>query len=262
VFDWLPGDDSLAIQGLEFRDSIFTDANTNAEFENAVVRLYITNRPDPDSWFFVSYTTTFQVNDSEGSPVANATVTITDKDSNQIYDGVTNAQGSVEVVLNDFRVRGDIKTEYATYTVVASSGGNQIQQQFNADSKQTINLLVSNNVSMSSAAIETLLSDNTLNNYSFAFVTDDSLGMESYAVNSSRSPEYTIHVENGTELQSALQNDENRADITGADESTTLNKNPGRTSVSLNEVSDFRNDFELTDMLWKEFDFTKLSMDY
>lgn len=130
-----------AIKGINFVDNRYTDVLSQQIFETSQVGNWPSG-PETSSWFINSYTTTFQINNSLGIPLANAAVTIVDKDGNEVFAGTSDANGQLSVVLDEFKMHGDVKTEYGPYTITVTALGEQIVQQFSVDMKQTIELTV------------------------------------------------------------------------------------------------------------------------
>ncbi|NLX56285.1 MAG: hypothetical protein GXY58_14345, partial [Planctomycetaceae bacterium] len=128
-----------AIENLKWVDNAYYDATSQTLLKNASV-LNSNGAVDPYSSFIHSFTTTFQVTNAQGAAVANAAVTVVDKDNREVFAGTTDANGQVAAVLDEFRTQGDVKTTYGPYRVTAGGDGSQAEQQFDADHTQTIRL--------------------------------------------------------------------------------------------------------------------------
>lgn len=134
---------------IEFRDPVFADQATEDAFANGEVRK-TTGQVDPLSSYAVSWTTTFQVNDEQGQPIAGAAVTVVDKNGIEVFSGTTDANGSSVATLKQFATAGDVKTEYGPYTVQALADSSESTLNFEADSTQTLVLQVAPSVGSNS----------------------------------------------------------------------------------------------------------------
>jgi hypothetical protein len=127
---------------IEFRDPVFVDAETRNEFETALVaKTYGT--ADPLSSFTVSWSANFMVKDSNAQALSNATVTIADKDGNQVFTGTTDTNGKIGAVLKQYKVEGNVKTEYSPYLVTVTSGTVTKTLNVTADQIQTVEINLS-----------------------------------------------------------------------------------------------------------------------
>lgn len=130
-----------AVQDVRWVDNSYFDTTSQTLLKNASV-LNSDGAEDPYSSFIHSFTTTFQVTDAQGVAVANAAVTVVDKDNREVFSGTTDANGQVSVVLDEFRTQGSTKTTYSPYTAAATSGELSGSQEFTADQIQTITAVV------------------------------------------------------------------------------------------------------------------------
>ncbi len=129
---------TLTVRDLRFQDTLFHDETARQLLNNAMVINHYTGDPDTYSSFIVSYTTTVRVHDAMGTAVGDASVTITDTDGNEVFSGTTDANGEVQMLLDEFRTEGSTKSAYGPYTVTVSSSGQQTELQFSADQAQTV----------------------------------------------------------------------------------------------------------------------------
>jgi len=131
--------DARAIRGLRFVDTTYTDALSRQVFmTNAIGNHFAQQVTDAESYFFSGYSTTFVVKDAGASPLANAAVSIVDNGGNSVFSGSSDANGQVTVLLNEFKMQGDQKSDFGPYTVTVQYGGEQGQQQFSADQVQDV----------------------------------------------------------------------------------------------------------------------------
>lgn len=91
------------------------------------------------SVFAKAWTITVYVDDTGGDPVAGAAISIEDTDTNEVFTGVTDANGLCIVVLEEYSVLGATKTSFNDYTVTAVSSDTQAQA-VTADATKTINI--------------------------------------------------------------------------------------------------------------------------
>ncbi|MEK7217908.1 MAG: fibronectin type III domain-containing protein, partial [Patescibacteria group bacterium] len=131
---------ALTIRDLRFVDNVYADAASRQLLSDSPVHNEYNNGIDVYSSFLHGFTTAFAVTDSQNAPVANAAITVTDKDNRQVFSGTTDASGTISAILDEFRTLGDVKTSYSPYTVTASANGKQVEQQFTADRTQTLTL--------------------------------------------------------------------------------------------------------------------------
>lgn len=123
-------------------DTIYADGSAQTYVANATTKsepIYSGN-PNTGMTVSISWTTTITVKDTSNQPIAGATVTVKDKDDNEVYSGETDANGSVSAVLKEFQIHGATKTSYNDYTVTVTKGGDSKQQTFTADKKQTLTM--------------------------------------------------------------------------------------------------------------------------
>jgi len=129
------------IENLKWVDNSYYDAASQTLLKNASV-LNFNGAVDPYSSFIHSFTTTLRVVDGSDTPLAGAAVVLTDKDDAEVYSGETGDDGTVDVVVDEFRTVGDVKTSYSPYTLSATHGELSGSQEFTADQIQTITAVV------------------------------------------------------------------------------------------------------------------------
>ena len=127
---------------ITFVDPEFYDATTKTLFTDSPILAYLGDVHTMES-FICAWTTTIAVKNASGDPVPSATVTIKDKDETVVYSGAADENGEAEVVLDEFRTLGDVKTSYNPYTAAATSGELSGSDEFTADKTQTITVVVS-----------------------------------------------------------------------------------------------------------------------
>lgn len=123
---------------IRFADTTFTNPWTRNVFETAITRvpLIYSGIPEYRMAFSSLWTTTVQVRNSAGAPVANQTVTIRNTQGTQVFSGVTDGSGRVTTLLAQFRTQGDQKTTYSPYTITVGS----VTQQMTANGPQTVTI--------------------------------------------------------------------------------------------------------------------------
>ena len=139
---------------ISFLDTSFEDAASRAYLGSAIARTASRygGLPDNRIAFNQKWTTTIQVNDSGSTALPNAQVTITDKLGNQVFSGLSNANGQVVTALTEFQTQGGTKTGNNPFTVTANSNGQQVQQQFTADKTQTVTVQITGPVGSGSSS--------------------------------------------------------------------------------------------------------------
>jgi len=129
------------VHDLKWVDNAYFDATSKTLLTNASV-LNGWGGVDSSSSFIHSFTTTLRVEDGSDTPLAGAAVVLTDKDDAEVYSGETGDDGTVDVVVDEFRTVGDVKTSYSPYTASATSGELSGSDEFTANKVQTITVTV------------------------------------------------------------------------------------------------------------------------
>lgn len=114
----------FTVENLRFIDNIYADALTKQLFEDSLV--YHDSVIDPNSWFINSYTTVIEVRDAFGDLVSGADVNIVNNQAALVFSGVSDVNGRVSVVLDQFRTQGSSKTEFNPYVITVSASNEQI----------------------------------------------------------------------------------------------------------------------------------------
>ena len=123
-----------------FLDTTFADTPSRTYLESATTRQdsRFGGGLNNEIAFDLSWTTTIQVGTSGGQAVSNVGVTIKDKTGAVVSSGMTDGNGRFNATLAQFSTQGGTKTDFGAFTATVMSDGVQINQQFNAEGIQTI----------------------------------------------------------------------------------------------------------------------------
>ena len=80
--------------------------------------------------------------DAIGDLVAGASVSMVDKDDNEMFSGTSDENGQCVAEVTEFLTEGDTKTVYGPHTASATYGELSGLQEFTADQIQTITAVV------------------------------------------------------------------------------------------------------------------------
>jgi hypothetical protein len=124
-----------------FVDPIYADAAARALCEAGTC---VTRGDSVDiySSFNIKWTITVQCNDAVGSPVSGAAVSVTDKNSNVVYSGTSDANGRCVTTVSEFLTTGTTKVSYSPYEVSATKLASAGTQSFTASQAQTVTVVL------------------------------------------------------------------------------------------------------------------------
>ncbi|MDB4534155.1 DUF4347 domain-containing protein [Vicingaceae bacterium] len=136
------GGEERAIKGMKFVNNTYTSTLAHDLFVSSPIGNGGVPEFDEFSWIFHSFETTFVAKDLGGNLIANANVTVEDKDGNQVFSGATAADGSVTAILDEFKMHGDVKTDYNDYSVTVSALGTEETHTWTVDDSEVIDITI------------------------------------------------------------------------------------------------------------------------
>ncbi len=139
-FNW-QGNNVTSVRDLVFVDNEYADSATRQLLVDSPFHNFL-DGTDNASSFISRFNTTFRALDDEGQPLADTSVKVFDKNDKEVFSGTTNADGTVETPLDEFRTQGANKTSNGPFKVRLESNGEIEEVEFTADQVQTIDVQI------------------------------------------------------------------------------------------------------------------------
>ncbi|MFA5855825.1 MAG: hypothetical protein WC867_00570 [Candidatus Pacearchaeota archaeon] len=113
------------ISNIKFIDNKYQDEYVANVFKNASIykKFYVSMGLDKNCSFYYSWTTNLSIIDSNNNPLSGVNVIIRNALNQEIYNGYTESNGLVSLVLDEFYYFGGNKTNYNPYTIQVSKNG-------------------------------------------------------------------------------------------------------------------------------------------